>query len=471
MIDFLFPHKLHLHILQLERYKLGRTWAWLVRNPLARQLGGRSGFVWTAKARFLWRFGYLVTICGVFALWFFVASWIIGAIGTALLVFVPIIPLSLAVIVRWPYEFLNKKRVIKRTRRRLQTLGIPVISITGSYGKTSVKNMLVALLRSQYDVLTTPKSYNTIFGIADVVDLEADKNYDFFVAEIGAFKKGDIKELAYMVNTTHGILTGITPQHLERFGSLETIVNTKFELCDEVEQTEGGTCFVNVRDENVATRLLSHPYECVTPVPTDADAFSFTVGTFDPETLTTAVTIQAAGRAHQASTQLAGEAHLRNLELSCFVAYSFGVPLEKIAKTITTMKQVHARFEVSRLPDGYVVINNGYSSNVASFQASLATLAQLPFKNRVLVTPGLVELGDQEDTVHQQLSAHIEGSEVTQVIFVRPSARTSALSSRLQQKAFQTVDSIHDVWPMIQSLELEPHETVVLFENDLPDNY
>lgn len=166
----------------------------------------------------------------------------------------PFILFLLALISLFPYEFINKIRVIKKTKNKIKNIpNLKVIAITGSYGKTTTKEILYQLLKSKYRVLRTPESYNTIFGIAKVVDLELNTNYQFFIAEIGAYKKGEIKTLCKMLEPSYGIITGITEQHLERFKSLRNIISTKFELFDFIKDPK--KMVFNIEDKKILKEL------------------------------------------------------------------------------------------------------------------------------------------------------------------------------------------------------------------------
>src|SRR5699024_5725042 len=123
---------------------------------------------------------------------------------------------------------------------------LDVIGITGSYGKTSSKNILSDILNVKYNAFATPKNFNTTYGMIRAINESLDKFNDLFIAEMGAFKQGDIKELCYFVHPKYGIVTRIGTAHLESFGSQSNIQKGKFELIESLP--EDGVGILNKDD-------------------------------------------------------------------------------------------------------------------------------------------------------------------------------------------------------------------------------
>ena len=166
-----------------------------------------------------------------------------------------IVSLSLCAIsnlINFPIEYLIRKHYINDAKRILKSMpNLTVIGVTGSYGKTSVKNFLVKTLSTKYEVLTTPKNYNTTMGVVKTIREELKPIHQIFVCEMGATKLGDIKEICDIVNPTVGVITSIGPQHLESFKSIDNVIKTKFELYDSVNKN-GGITFINADNEYLA---------------------------------------------------------------------------------------------------------------------------------------------------------------------------------------------------------------------------
>lgn len=370
--------KAHLHILQLEGYDPIRFLKWWVRNMFKFKLENKKPLVWTGKAK------YIYALSGGFWPLMFVALLILQ-----------------------PYEIINRWRVKFKTRSKIEKLkadGLRIIGITGSYGKTSTKEFLYQILKQKYRVLRTPESYNTVFGIAKVVDLELDNNYDFFICEMGAYKRGEITELCEMVDPDYGILTGINEQHLERFGSLENIIKAKNELVDYVSK-KGGQMVIYGQGE------YSHPME-------------------------------------------------QNIEGAMKMARILGV-----TKQPKSFLQPEHRLKVIERGDNLTIIDDAYSANVNGFEAAIKFLQKFP-GYRVVVTPGITELGSKTWEIHNKLGKLID-QVADVVVMVGKNERTISLSQSLSPKKFEFVDSVSH-WRKF----VDPsRKTVLLFENDLPDNY
>lgn len=253
-MNTLFPFKLYLSILQLEEYKILRFISWIYSHPFTRAIPDKKAIKYTSKLKmiiYLSIFWFLVIVSQAY---FAFESPIVLTLLTLLLLTQPYALIIFATLTIMPYEFINKKLVINKTRKKISGLKkLKVIGIAGSFGKTTTKEFLYQILSTRYKVLKTPESFNTIFGIAKVVDYELDSKYDFFICEMAAYKIGEIKTLAKMVPPDIGILTGITKQHLERFGSLNNTIKAKFELYDSVEDPKK---FVfNVGNENITKEI------------------------------------------------------------------------------------------------------------------------------------------------------------------------------------------------------------------------
>src|SRR5258708_24016596 len=226
IINIIFPLKLQLNILQLEEYKPLRFLNWITKNFFKRNVPTKKGLVYTQKVKNL--LAIYIVLC--------IASLFLNIFLFLILIIMPFIGITLAIFILKPYEIYNRYKTKNNTREKILSLkNLKVIGVTGSFGKTSTKEILYQILKTKYKILRTPESFNTVFGIAKVIDLEIDNSYELFICEMAAYKIGEIKEICDMVHPNYGILTGITTQHFERFGSLENTIKAKFELVDAVK--------------------------------------------------------------------------------------------------------------------------------------------------------------------------------------------------------------------------------------------
>ena len=381
--------KAHLHILQLEGYDPIRFLRWWIKNPFKFNLESKKPLVWTGKAKLIY--------------------WLSGG-------FWPL--MFMALMILWPFEESYRWYVKRKTREKIKNLkkgGLRVIGITGSYGKTSIKEFLHQILSSKYRVLRTPETYNTVLGIARVADLELDETYDYFICEMGAYKEGEIVELCRMVEPDYGILTGINEQHLERFGSIENTIKAKFELVEFVK--ERGRLVLNFGNELVKKNA---------PV---------------------GVATYGQGKYKHPSEQ--------NIEGA-----------EKMARILGVDGKVKVKLPPHRLTlvkrGNVTIIDDAYSSNVDGFKKAVEYLKTFTGW-KVIVTPGIAELGRETKRIHQELGKLLTG--IDQVILVGKNDRTRGLKTGMGRTG-EYVERVGEAMERVQKTK-----AIVLFENDLPDNY
>ena len=158
---------------------------------------------------------------------------------------VTVINLTIANFLIYPLERTINGAYLLSARKRIKTFQPKVVGITGSYGKTSTKYILYQILSQKFNTLMTPDSYNTPMGICKVIRGELTAEHEIFIVEMGAYKRGDIRELCNLASPQIGILTAIGPQHLERFKNIENIAKTKYELIESLPP--GGACSLQLR--------------------------------------------------------------------------------------------------------------------------------------------------------------------------------------------------------------------------------
>jgi UDP-N-acetylmuramoyl-tripeptide--D-alanyl-D-alanine ligase len=449
LLNNIFPFKLYLTVFQLEEYKPFRFLKWLSKNFLRRSLPKKKGLVFTTKIK-------LILI--ISAVWFLVFLKLSLILAFALLL-QPYILFFLAILTLKPYEIWNKKRIIRKTRAKIKLhKNLKVIGITGSYAKTSVKEILYQLLKKEYKTLRTPESYNTVFGIAKVVDLELDNSYKFFVCELGAYHPGEIKELCTMVNPNFGIITGITQQHLERFKSLENIKKTKFELFDYIQDTN--KMVFNIKDPNVTQEMKDRDIQIEKILKTHNIKFTPEGSLF---------TLEIKGKQYKIKTKLFGFAQVQNIALAASFALKLGLSPQKIIQRVEELKPFTNRF-ILRKNQKTTLVDNTYNSNVAGFSEMLTTARTVSGK-KALVTPGIVELGKEEAQIHNELGVKARGI-FDQIILVGRNQKTKNLEEGLgkDEKVEYINDNREEYNRAIESLILKKIDWVFL-ENDVTENY
>lgn len=363
-----------------------------------------------------------------------------------------------------PIEASIRKKFYNSAKEKLEGMpDLKIIGITGSYGKTSVKNFVTALLSEKYNVLMTPHSYNTTLGVVRTVNENLSPMHQVFVVEMGARQTGDIKEICDLVNPEAGILTSIGAQHLETFKTQENIVSTKYELLDSVGE---GKKFVN-RDSELIRNHEKTENTITYGTSSDCDYYAKDIKVTPSGSEFTLVTSQGEARL---KTKLLGKHNVINLVGSAAVAVEYGVSLEEIKIAMRRIESVEHRLQIKKQPD-CTIIDDAYNSNPEGAKGALETLKE--FEGcRIVITPGMVELGDKEAEENEKLGA-ICAECADWVIFVGekqyPTLKKGADSVRLEDEKIMCAKDIYEAFSMMRGIKED--NKIVLLENDLPDNY
>ena len=359
-----------------------------------------------------------------------------------------------------PIEKAIAKRFINDARRRMaERPDLTVIGITGSYGKTSTKNFLQALLSVKYNVLITPENFNTTLGVVRTIRENLRPSHQIFVCEMGAKNVGDIKEICDLVHPQHGVITSIGEQHLETFGSLQNIIATKFELADALPKD--GMLFLNTDNPHIREQGrtaigygLEHGDYTVENIYTDQNGTHFTV-------------VHAAEKV-EFTTRLLGAHNIQNLVGCIAVAHRMGIELKDMAYPIRLLKPVPHRLQL--LPNGF--IDDAYNSNPAGFRAALDVLWAFEGQ-RVLVTPGMVELGERQAALNRELGEYA-ANRCDYAILVgekqAPPLKEGLLNGGFDENRLFVAATLNEALAILAALPPAAQRTVLL-ENDLPDNF
>lgn len=347
---------------------------------------------------------------------------------------------------------------------------LKVIGITGSYGKTSTKHYLHRILSEHYDVLMTPGSYNTPMGVIRTVR-EMMKPYNqIFICEMGAKQVGDIKEICDMVHPQIGIVTAVGPMHLESFKSIENVQRTKFELVDALPAD--GLAVVNDDFPYVASRKVEG-VECIRYAISATKAAAFVAEDIRYSPAGTEMTVRTPeGEKLKFTTRLVGECNVSNLLAAIIVALRLEVPVDKIRYAVASIEQVEHRLNMKRTPGGVTIIDDAFNSNPTGSAMALDVLAMMTGGQRIIVTPGMIELGDRQAELNQKLGEKI--ARCADVAVVVGTYNREAIVAGIQSVKGSDI-KLHKVNSFAESQLLlakilKPGDTV-LYENDLPDTF
>lgn len=314
---------------------------------------------------------------------------------------------------------------IERKISKIRQRGTKLVMITGSYGKTSVKELTYDLLRRKYRTIATGRNYNTAVGIVKTLRHEVMDNTQLLIVEVGAYRVGEISQFARWIKPDIGVITGIARQHLTRFGGWEQIKIAKTELARYIAQN-GGILVANGSDETVR------------------------------ELVGKAIWYQGNNR-EEINKAAARE-----------IGRVLGMKKSEIKNAEQLFRPVPSRFEITTDRYGMRVIDDSYNSNEKSLKGALEYLGMQKKYTRIVVTPGLLELGDDSEQVHTEIGRVIAKA-ADYAILVGDNARSRAIQAGIRGKVKTiTIKKTLDFIEEVKRLRINK-EPLVLIENDIPD--
>ena len=471
-----------LHVFQLEAYKRPNFRRWLRANrdkaAFLQPSTAKKPLVMTGRA---WRILIVATLLSLFGVLVPSAlahlflggapadliAWALATVG--LFVWCPLlIPAADRLLA--PVQRAINARYLARARRRLASVAPVVVGITGSYGKTSTKFAVGRLLGPEAEVLVTPGSYNTTMGVVRAINEGLEPRHRFFVVEMGARQRGDVAEIGRLVGHEVAVLTAIGTAHLESFGSRDAIKRAKLEIVDTLRA--GGVAVVNsddptiraLRDELAGVEVVRYGLDPAgQPDVTATDVEVTRAGT----ELT--IVDRRTGATLRAKTKLLGRHSIGHVLAGVAVALHTGRDLQSLGDAIAALIPVEHRLQLIEAPGGVTVIDDAFNSNPEGAAAALEVLASMPARQRIVVTPGIVELGELQRAANEDLGRAAAG--VADVLIVVARLNRAAILSGAEGGPARvvTAGSLDEATKELAGIV--GSGDVVLFENDLPDQY
>lgn len=348
-----------------------------------------------------------------------------------------------------------------------------IIGITGSFGKTSTKNILYRVLSEKYNVLMTPGNFNTTLGVVRTIREHLKPYHQVFIVEMGAKQVGDIKEICDLVHPHVGIVTSVGNMHLETFKTLQGVGKTKFELLDSLPSD--GLGIINMDSEGISSypdkpthcRLVTSAMKAEgVDVKAENVAYSRRGVSFD---------VCVKGKeSYRVETRLLGEGNILNVLVSLAVADYLGVSVKQQRSALASLQPVEHRLSISN-KGRLTVLDDAYNSNPSGARMALAVLRQISAdagSKGIVVTPGFVEMGVQQEEANRGLGRDIATYADKAIIVNRYNRQ--AIVEGLKEGGFKEedmycVDSLDQA--VIQLGTICSSGDVVLYENDLPDTF
>lgn len=384
------------------------------------------------------------------------------------LAFMPSVLCLLGLVIMLPFDKLLCMWFTFDAKRKLKSVkNLTVIAITGSYGKTSTKYILNRILSEKYNVLMTPESFNTPMGIVKTIREKLTPQTEIFIAEMGAKKSGDIKEICKITNPKYGIITSIGPQHLETFKTLENIIDTKFELVDFCQEN-AGICFLNGDNQHIFEKSENYSPVLYGTNP-EFDCFAQNIS-YDRNGIV--FEIKSGDQCVSLHSRLLGAHNALNITAAVTVALHLGVSDRDISYAVSQLIPVDHRLQMKPYINGCILIDDAYNANPAGCLEAVNVLSSFEGMKKIIVTPGLVELGNQEYECNYTLGQ--KAGEICDIIILVGKKRAIPIANGVKTTDFDTqnlyvADSFATAVKIFSPMC--DKNTVILFENDLPDNY
>jgi len=499
---FLMIARYDIHMFQLSSYRYSRYFRWLVPGNIVSKyrvlallmlvpalfpnylgVGFATGvtigaWIYSLSEKFKTPLVYTMRVKRLFATniilfaaitalsLLFADKWALAIIGAELLLSNFI--MLLANMVNTPIEKAINRHYYNDAKRIIEShKGLIVIGVTGSFGKTSTKNYLASVLAEKYNVLVTPGNFNTLLGVIRTIREHLRPYHQVFIVEMGAKQRNDIKEICDLVHPTIGIVTAVGEMHLETFKSVENIQDTKFELINSLPAD--GLGVINNDSEYIKSyngitsrcRIIKYAVDGngdykATDVVYGAGGVSFTLGN------------------EQYNSRLLGAGNLLNILASIAVADHLGVPVNKQRNAIARLQPVEHRLSM-KVANGITVLDDAYNSNPQGAKMGLEVLKNFAVgegNKRIVITPGFVEMGARQAAANQELGCTIAGS--CDYAIIVNAVNREAIKSGLEEGGLPTekyflADSLNHAHA--QLAQILRAGDVVLYENDLPDNF
>lgn len=425
--------------------------------------------VYTARVKRLYIAAILI-LGGLIIAYAFTPYTIAGSVVRTLCMLLSVIsPILTFVIwaVTYPIEKMVSNWYINDAKKILNShKNLTIIGITGSYGKTTTKFILNRILSEKYNTVCTPQSFNTPMGVVRTVRGSIKPQTQMFVCEMGAKNVGDIKEICDIARPDYGIITSVGEQHLETFKSVDNVFKTKFELADAVTQKSGIT-LANFDSPGIKERSNTRDDVIFFGEGTKYAAKNIFCGedgtTFDICLNDTTFTV---------STRLLGLHSVSDILAAAAMAHILGVGENDIKFAIGSLKPTEHRLELKAYTNGSLLIDDAYNSNPEGCLEAVRVLGSFEAKKKILVTPGLIELGEREYDCNYALG--LEATKHCDVIILVGQNRSKPMMDAINTTSFNK-DNVYVVSSFKEATEVYTpmlnKDSVVLWENDLPDNY
>ncbi len=454
-----------IYIYQLEYYDKKRFLAFVYRNFNWFKLKKRNSLIWTVRTKLIFAISHIFFVSLLLINFFYITKNLIYVL-TSVIFAIIIYPFLIifADLVITPLVRYKKHKIISKAKeiillakkdRELITIGI-----TGSYGKTSMKNILTSLLGQKYKIFTFPGNINTDIGVAQYIikNKETLKNSEIVISEMGAFTIGDIENLCKIINPDYSITTSIAQVHIERFKTLKNIINTKFELATNTRKI----AFLNTCNDLISKNLAN--------LSTDAKIVKICNTPQEKKYLENFGGISFKYNSQTFTTNLIADYSLNYIVIALNISKLLNLSKKELERGLKNMKFTPHRLEVLKNKElNRIIIDDSYNGNYDGFCAGIDIIKRAKGR-KITLTPGIVELGKKSKEIHIKL-AQKYAKNLDLVLLVKTKG-TDVIVEKFKEigynnyKVYKTTKQAHD-----DLVNILKNGDTIIFQNDITDNY
>jgi UDP-N-acetylmuramoyl-tripeptide--D-alanyl-D-alanine ligase len=458
--------------------------AWLLGSVAAlsswRPLPAKKSLVYTSRMRRILAVAFTLSLALALLVVYVEYARALTPVVALLIVFSPLLALYILITANWllrPIEARIQAGYVSRARAKYERIAPLTIGVAGSYGKTSTKHILAALLRPAMETLPTPKSYNTLMGITRTINENLEQRHKAFVVEMDAYAPGEIAAMSRLVDPTVAVVTSVGPQHLERFGSIERISDAMFELIAALPNGApaviyGGEALSAALADRAAAagyRAVRYGMEGEHAGPLDVIAADIQV---DERATRFTWRWPAEGLEQRVAIPLLGQHNILNVSAALAVIHLLDIPVDEAARDALKLEAAPHRLQLIHSPGGMTIIDDSYNANPVGMRNGLEALQQMRGRHKILVTPGMVELGPVEEEENRRYGEH--AAKVCDYVILVGAKQTRPIAEGLRAGGFsddhvRVVETLDEVTATLGAIA-GPGD-VALFANDLPDTY
>ncbi len=383
-----------------------------------------------------------------------------------------LVPLFLMIVIEInkPIEELIKNNFKKKAQTKLQSMhDLQVIGITGSYGKTSIKNIVGDIIGEFEPELRTPASFNTPNGLSITINNKLKAFHKVFLAEMGAYERGEIKELTEMTNPSIAIVSSVGPQHLDTFKSIENVQKTKMELVEHM--SANGIAILNYDNEYIREYEIKRNDLTVYTYGFESIAYDMYCKSVEYKfaKMECVIVDNINNKQYVVETRLLGKHNVYNIMAGMLVAIIKNYNIDRVIKVLKTMKPTQHRLEFKKIDENTFIIDDAFNANVEGLKEAVNILSKYEGYQKIVITPGVIDLGSESYKLNNEIAQTFSGK--IDNLFIVGKYNEQAYFDAINNDetiAYNKVDNFLEAYEQAMSIQ---NKKIILICNDLPDKF